>query len=87
MQDLLGEVHDLDVLRAEIRHRCGGFEEDAVAAWLRRIEKERAARLEEFRALGSQPNAAWQAWRAGLPFGHAAKASPTPERAMAASAG
>ncbi|HYB59950.1 MAG TPA: CHAD domain-containing protein [Methylomirabilota bacterium] len=86
-QELLGEVHDLDVLRAEIRRRCDGFEEEAVAAWLQKIEKERAVRLDEFRAIGSQPNAAWQAWRAGLPTGYAAKASPTPERAMAASAG
>jgi CHAD domain-containing protein len=87
MQDLLGEVHDLDVLRAEIRSRCGTFEEGVVAAWLNKIEKERTARLEEFRARVSEPNSPWHAWRAELPFGYAAKASPAPERAFAAHVG
>ncbi len=86
MQDLLGEVHDLDVLRSEIRQECGTFEQSVVAAWLDKIEKERGARLDEFRALVSEPNSPWHTWRAALPFGNVAKASP-PEQAFAASAG
>jgi len=87
MQDLLGEVHDLDVLRAVIRRQCGAFEQGIVRTWFNKIEKERAARLEEFRVFVSEPNSPWHAWRETLPFGYAAKASPAPERAFAAHAG
>ncbi len=86
MQDSLGEVHDLDVLRIEIRRRCDGLEESVPAALLKRIEKERMARLQEFRARVSEPSSPWHVWRAEILSGSAQKATSGPER-TAASAG
>jgi CHAD domain-containing protein len=86
IQDSLGEVHDLDVLRIDLRRQCGAMAEGAVGALLGKIEKERMARLDEFRARASEPHAPWQAWRAELPYGSAPKAATAP-KAFAATAG
>jgi CHAD domain-containing protein len=70
MQDLLGEVHDLDVLRLEIRRRCAGLDPQAVAEWMKRIEIERRLRLDQFCAKLSDKETLWQAWRHGLQGGN-----------------
>ena len=69
IQDSLGDVHDLDVLRSEVRRRSNGIEEGALAALLTKIENERMSRLDEFRARVSGPKSPWDAWRAKLPIG------------------
>ena len=69
MQDLLGEVHDLDVLRVEIRRRSNGLDANSVAEWFGRIEKERQSRLDQFVARIGAKDAIWHAWRAGLQGG------------------
>lgn len=74
MQDLLGDVHDLDVLRVEIRRRCAERDPAALAAWLERIERERKARLEEFRAKTNDKEFLWLAWRGGLQGGNTIQA-------------
>jgi CHAD domain-containing protein len=66
MQDLLGEVHDLDVLRIEIRRHCAGMDPRVVARWLEKVEVERKIRLEEFRSIVSDKESLWLAWRARL---------------------
>jgi CHAD domain-containing protein len=66
MQDLLGEVHDLDVLRVEIRRHCTEMDPRVVARWLEKVEVERKARLEEFRSIVSDKESIWLAWRARL---------------------
>jgi CHAD domain-containing protein len=77
MQDLLGEVHDLDVLRAGILRNCSELNPDVVAPWLEKIEAERKARLNEFRAITTENGSLWLTWRAGFQWGHALKtASP-----------
>jgi CHAD domain-containing protein len=73
MQDLLGEVHDLDVLRAEILRTCKEFNPDAVAPWIEKIEGERKARLDEFRSITAENGSVWLTWRAGFQWGHALK--------------
>jgi CHAD domain-containing protein len=70
MQDLLGEVHDLDVLRVEIRRRCTGLDPGTVAGWMDRIEKERRARLEQLIAIVGDKDSLWHAWRTGLQGGN-----------------
>ncbi|MGB0036643.1 MAG: CHAD domain-containing protein [Candidatus Acidiferrales bacterium] len=70
MQDLLGDVHDLDVLRTEIRRRCVKLDPAAVAAWLERIENERKARLAEIRLRAADKEFLWLAWRSGLQGGN-----------------
>jgi CHAD domain-containing protein len=74
LQDLLGDVHDLDVLRAEIRRRYAGREPAATAAWLERIETERKARLELLRAKTNDKEFLWLAWRGGLQGGNTIQA-------------
>jgi CHAD domain-containing protein/HD superfamily phosphodiesterase len=69
MQDLLGEVHDLDVLWATAVS-CHVFsDEDSRRRWRERILSERAKRIDRYRNKTMGPNSLWQAWRAGLPQG------------------
>jgi len=73
MQDLLGEVHDLDVLRRDIRARAPKLAEAAVARWRERIDGERKKRLEAFRSMTANKESRWIVWRAGFHWGHAIK--------------
>jgi CHAD domain-containing protein len=69
IQDLLGEVHDLDVLwGAALVHRIFP-NEDSRKAWHARIVDERTKRVEEYREKTIGPDSLWNAWRAGLPQG------------------
>jgi CHAD domain-containing protein len=70
MQDLLGEVHDLDVLRGVIRQRAAGADAECIGRWFQRIESERRPRLEEFRAKTADKESLWLVWRAGFQWGH-----------------
>jgi CHAD domain-containing protein len=70
MQDLLGDVHDLDVLRSEIRRRCARRDPAAAAAWLEKIDTERKARLDELRSKTNDKEFLWLAWRGGLQGGN-----------------
>jgi CHAD domain-containing protein len=51
IQDLLGEVHDMDVLRSEIRRQRAKLPEALVLQWYQKIEDARKTRLDEFRSL------------------------------------
>jgi len=69
MQDLLGEVHDLDVLWATAIS-CHVFpDEDSRRRWRQRILAERTKRIDRYRAKMIGPASLWQVWRAGLPQG------------------
>ena len=50
IQDLLGEVHDMDVLRSEIRRQRAKLPEALVLQWYQKIEEARKMRLDEFRS-------------------------------------
>jgi CHAD domain-containing protein len=80
MQDLLGDVHDLDVLRGEIRRNASALNASDSARWRTRIETEREARLQEFLAKTNDKNSPWIAWRAGFQWGHALVAPTLPVR-------
>lgn len=69
LQDQLGEVHDLDVLRARFFTRRRMFTEAEKAAWRERIEQERAARLADYRKRMIGRASLWRVWRAALPSG------------------
>jgi len=69
-QDLLGEVHDLDVLRIQVRKVCAGRDPAGVATWLERIDGERKLRLDQLRAKIGDKEFLWLAWRAGLQGGN-----------------
>lgn len=69
MQDLLGEVHDLDVLWATAMS-CHIFHDAASRqAWHRRILEERANRVDEYRQKTVGPDSLWSVWRVELPQG------------------
>jgi len=69
IQDLLGEVHDLDVLWATAVS-CHIFPDaDSRKRWHERIVAERAKRIERYRAKMVGEDSLWQVWRAALPQG------------------
>jgi CHAD domain-containing protein len=69
MQDLLGEVHDLDVLWSTALN-CHVFPDSASRQrWHARILEERTKRIDEYREKTVGPNSLWDTWRAGLPQG------------------
>ncbi len=90
VQDQLGEVHDLDVLRALIRRNRAKLQEADVLRWFQLIEEARKKRLEKFRSVvgGDGKESLWLAWRAGFQGIHIVQSSPalaTPQRLQSAS--
>ena len=69
VQDLLGDVHDLDVLRASLRTTGPVFDAAERSRWFEAIDRERQLRLEEYRRLTRGKASLWARWRAGLPDG------------------
>src|ERR1700758_4243367 len=67
MQDLLGEVHDLDVLWATAVSCHVFHDEPSRKIWHARIVEERAKRIDEYRGRTVGPDSLWSVWRAGLP--------------------
>lgn len=69
LQDLLGEVHDLDVLWATAVS-CQVFPDEASRKlWHERIVAERTERIDEYRQKTVGPDSLWNIWRSGLPQG------------------
>ncbi len=67
MQDLLGEVHDLDVLWATAIS-CHVFpDQDSRRHWRQRLLAERTKRIDHYRSKMIGPGSLWQVWRAALP--------------------
>ena len=83
MQDLLGDVHDMDVLRAKIRHLSVERRPSVVAQWNERIDTRRKSCLEAFLQLSAGPSSPWLTWRAGFQWGHALVAASVPQRRTA----
>lgn len=69
MQDLLGEVHDLDVLWGTALSYHVFPDEASKKAWHMRILEERAKRVQEYRSKTVGESSLWDLWRAGLPQG------------------
>jgi CHAD domain-containing protein len=83
MQDLLGAVHDLDVLRSDIRRHASKLGPSNVAQWIENIERERKARLQEFLSKTAGAESPWLTWRAGFQWGHALVAASPAQRRTA----
>ena len=67
VQDLLGAVHDLDVLLATIKKSDSVETEDSRKTWEETIERERHERVETYRQLTLGKTSLWNEWRSGLP--------------------
>jgi CHAD domain-containing protein len=74
LQDLLGDMHDLDVLRLDVRRRCARRDPARVAVWLEKIETERRARLDELGSKINDKEFLWLHWRRGLQGGNTIQA-------------
>lgn len=83
MQDLLGEVHDLDVLQGLIRREFRDEAAEMTTPWLERIERERKTRLDEFRAKTADKESLWLVWRAGFQWGHVLRTASPAEKQIA----
>jgi CHAD domain-containing protein len=69
LQDVLGEVHDLDILW-QTAQASGAFANDASRAeWRTRILQERRQRIDAYRKKMIGPESLWPRWRAELPQG------------------
>jgi CHAD domain-containing protein/HD superfamily phosphodiesterase len=77
IQDLLGEVHDLDVLWATTVS-CNVFPDPhSRRRWHERILSERTKRIDQYRKKMVGPDSLWQVWRAALPQGKQVQALAT----------
>ena len=69
LQDLLGEVHDLDVLWA-IAVQIGAFPDpESRGRWREKLNQERAKRVTRYREKTLGKQSLWRIWRAELPSG------------------
>jgi exopolyphosphatase/guanosine-5'-triphosphate,3'-diphosphate pyrophosphatase len=69
LQDLLGEVHDLDVLWATTLQVNVFPDAESRSKWHARIIEERTRRVEKYRGKMLGKASLWQVWRAQLPVG------------------
>jgi CHAD domain-containing protein len=69
LQDLLGEVHDLDVLAATVKGIASQDTTDVQNTWEETIRRERSQRIETYRQLTLGKTSLWNDWRHGLPQG------------------
>lgn len=70
MQDLLGAVHDLDVLDGEIQRSGLALNPADIARWQAKIKGERTARIQQFSVMSTGRDSPWAKWRAGLQRSH-----------------
>ncbi len=75
MQDLLGEVHDLDVLWPVAVQASVFPDAEARARWQQRIHDERVQRIEAYGKKMIGKGSLWQIWRAELPSGNQIKSA------------
>lgn len=83
MQDLLGNLHDMDIFRGEIRRLSTKFSPDIISAWLKKIDALRMKCLKDVLAKTSASNSPWIMWRAGFQWGLPVVAVSPPQRRTA----
>jgi CHAD domain-containing protein len=69
LQDLLGEVHDLDVLWATALEIMAFPSPESRSRWREKLNHERNRRVERYRELMIGKQSLWRVWRAALPAG------------------
>jgi CHAD domain-containing protein len=70
VQDVLGNIHDLDVLAAALKRARAEQPGDDGSDWMVRIERRRQQNLETYRQLALGQNNIWQSWQSGFPREH-----------------
>jgi CHAD domain-containing protein len=69
LQDLLGEVHDLDVLWAMAVEIMAFPDAESRSSWREKLNAERGKRIERYREKMVGRQSLWRVWRAELPSG------------------
>jgi CHAD domain-containing protein len=87
MQDQLGDVHDIDVLRSKLRRHASKLDPQALEKWREKLTIERKSILHAFLAKSRGPDSPWSAWRSGFQQGHTLVAASFPRRRIALAAG
>ena len=67
LQDLLGEIHDLDVLSLIVNKTSAFSDETVRDSWAAKLQLERDPRLQQFRAKMAGKTSPLWTWREGLP--------------------
>jgi CHAD domain-containing protein len=75
LQDLLGEVHDLDVLLATALEIHAFPDAASRDRWRQKLNGERAKRIDRYREMMVGKDSLWRVWRAELPAGEALRAA------------
>lgn len=83
MQDQLGDIHDVDVLRTELRRHASKLDPQVLEKWREKLAIERKSILHAFLAKSRGPNSPWTAWRSGFQQGHTLVAVSFPQRRIA----
>src|SRR5277367_1921756 len=77
LQDLLGDVHDLDVLCEMLRENESSESAESAKAWQEKIATERSERIETYRQLTLGKTSLLNEWRHNLPHGKRLEAATT----------
>jgi exopolyphosphatase/guanosine-5'-triphosphate,3'-diphosphate pyrophosphatase len=75
LQDLLGDIHDLDVLWATAIQVNAFAGEESRTKWHTIVRDAREKRLTRYRERMVGPHSLWRVWRAGLPVGEQVEAA------------
>ena len=73
VQDLLGEIHDLDVVRETVLSACASADPAALQRWEEVVAVERRQRVNLYSDLMVGQRSLWRVWRFALPQGKAAR--------------
>lgn len=73
VQELLGEIHDLDVVRESILSACTSAPPVALQQWEEILAAERLQRIQRYTELMAGEHSLWRIWRSALPQGKAAR--------------
>ena len=74
LQDLLGDIHDLDVLAEKVKAETDAAG-PARAQWKENIHREREERMQTYRRLTLGKTSIWNTWRHTLPHGERLEAA------------
>lgn len=86
VQDLLGDIHDLDVLAELLKDSNASEAPDSANAWKEKLAQERHDRMETYRQLTLGKTSLWHEWRHNLPYGERLEAASSARLAATARA-
>jgi len=78
MQTLLGDLHDIDILRGNVLAISKKFRPTAVSAWRKELDEQRNKCLRSLIEKTSAQHSPWITWRAGFQWGHPVVAAAPP---------